>query len=241
MGVTADIQRLEPGALVRLYELDMTGIGGDVLRFHAHTQSGPIFWRGEEYGPWAIEATDFQRTGEAQQPSPTLSVGNIGVDAQGNPLPGVISSMCIAMDDLVGAVLTVRETLGQYLDAANFPEGNPTADPGQELPLEVWIIEQKTAETAEVVEFELANSLSFDGKQLPGRQITAGICTWLWIGGYRGAYCQYAGNRYFDAMDNPVSDPTLDKCGGRVSSCQRRWGEWQPITFGGFPASDRLR
>lgn len=241
MPITADIQRLEPGALVRLYELDLTSLGGDVLRFHGHTQAGPIFWRGEAYQPWAIEARDFARTGEAQQPAPTLSVGNIGQDEQDRPVVGVISSLCIALDDLVGAVLTVRETLGQYLDAANWPEGNSSADPDQELPLEVWIVEQKTSETAEVIEFELSNSLSFDGRQLPGRQISAGICPWLWIGGYRGPYCGYTGSSYFDAQDTPVTDPALDRCGGRVTSCKSRFGEYQVINFGGFPAADRLR
>ncbi|WP_144630266.1 phage minor tail protein L [Bordetella genomosp. 13] len=241
MPITADVQRLEPGALVRLFELDATGIGGDVLRFHGHAQSGPIWWQGQQYDPWAIEARDFQRTGEAQQPSPTLAVGNIGQDGQGNPVPGVISALCLALDDMVGAVLTVRETLGQYLDAANFPDGNSSADPVQELPTEVWIVEQKTSESAELVEFELANSLSFDGRQLPGRQIVANMCPWLWIGGYRGPYCQYTDNKYFDAMDNMVTDPALDKCGGRVTSCKRRFGEYAVINFGGFPAADRLR
>jgi len=241
MAITADVQRLEPGALVRLYELDCTGIGGDILRFHGHTQAGPIYWQGNEYSPWAIEARDFARTGDAQQPSPTLAVSNIGQDEHGEPIAGVISSLCIALDDLVGAVLTVRETLGQYLDAANFPEGNPGADPAQELPLEVWIVEQKTSETPEVVEFELANSLSFDGRQLPGRQIVAGICPWLWIGGYRGPYCNYTGSRYFDAQDNPTNDPAQDRCGGRLTSCKLRFGETKVVNFGGFPSADRLR
>jgi len=241
MSITSDVQKLEPGALVRLFELDMTAIGGDILRFHGHTQSGPIFWQGKEYSPWAIEARDFERTGDAQQPSPTLSVGNIGQDENGNPVPGVVSSLCLALNDLVGATLTVRETLGQYLDAENFPDGNPGADPAQELPLEVWLIEQKTSETPEIVEFELSNSLSFDGRQLPGRQITASICSWLWIGGYRGPYCGYTGNKYFDAQDNPVTDPALDKCAGRLGSCKLRFGENKQLNFGGFPAADRLR
>lgn len=54
--ITADIQKLEPGELVALYELDASEIGGDVLRFHGYAQ-GPIWWQGNEYSPWAIEAT----------------------------------------------------------------------------------------------------------------------------------------------------------------------------------------
>src|SRR3546814_759945 len=124
MPILSDIQKLEPGGHVRLYELDMTEIGGSILRFNPYPQVGPIFWQGEQYDPWAIEASEFERTGDAQQPSPRLAVGNIGIDSDGNPIPGVISSLCIALDDLVGARLIVRETLAHYLDTENFPEGN---------------------------------------------------------------------------------------------------------------------
>ena len=52
--------------------------------------------------------------------------------------------------------LTVRETLAQYLDAANFHEGNPTADQTQEA-LEIWYIDQKTSEDGEAVVWELSS------------------------------------------------------------------------------------
>lgn len=248
MGISADVQKLEPGALVRLFELDCTQIGGDVLHFHGYAQAGSIFWKGVEYRPWPIEARDFERTGDAQQPAPTLAVGNIGEGPTGEQITGVISSLCLALDDLVGAVLTVRETFAQYLDAVNFDGGNATADPAQELPTEVWIVEQKTSETPEAIEFELSNSLSFDGRKLPGRQITASICHWLWIGGYRGPYCGYTHNAYFDAQNNPTSDAALDRCPGLVSACQLRFGAQQGVkpveavvNFGGAPSADRIR
>jgi len=241
LAITEDIQRLEPGELITLYELDAANIGGEVLRFHAHTQSASIWWQGEEFKPWAVEADGIGRSGEGQRPSPTLSVGNIGPDEDGVNRSGVISALCIYLHDLVGARLKVHQTLGKFLDALNFPDGNPSANPDEHLPLEVWIVEQKTEETPEVVSFMLSSPLDFDGKQLPRRPIVAGTCPWLWIGGYRGHYCQYTGSNYFDKDDNPVSDPALDRCGGRPNSCQRRWGEWQPITFGGFPSSDLVR
>lgn len=248
MSIITDIQKLEPGDSVRLFALDTSNQGGPVLRFHNYNQAGPIFWKGQEYTPWALEARDFQRTGEVSQPSPTLSVGNIGVGPDGEPVAGVIASLCLAMDDLVGCVLTVRETLAKYLDPANFPDGNPNYDPSQELPLEVWFIEQKLSESPEVVEFELSTGLAFDGRQLPGRQIVATICPWKWIGGYRGPYCQYTGSAYFDGQDRPVSSPDQDNCAGLVRSCQLRFGAEQGvepvaavINFGGFPAADRVR
>ena len=82
-----------------------------------------------------------------------------------------------------------RQTLTKYLDAANFPEGNPTADPGEHFQDEVWFIERKVSETKETVEFELTTAIDLNGEQLPGRQVIAGVCGWLIRGGYRGPYC----------------------------------------------------
>lgn len=245
--ITSDIQKLEPGELVQLFELDASEIGGDVLRFHGYAQ-GAIWWQGNEYAPWAIEATGFAKSGDAQQPAPQLRVGNIGQDADGNPVPGVITALCLALDDLVGARLTRHRTLGKYLDARNFPGGNPSADPAEHFPPEIWLVEAKTSEDREVVEFELRSALDVDGVQLPGRQIIANVCGWLWTGGYRGPYCNYTGSACFDKDDNPVADPALDRCGGRVSSCQKRFAAEQGVSevaaiinFGGQPAADTLR
>lgn len=241
MGIYADVQKLEPGNLVELFTLDMTGIGGDIMRFHGYTQVGPIWWQGHAFEPWAIQAEGFTQTGQGQQPSPTITVGNIGQDAEGNPIAGVISALCLALNDLVGARLTVTRTLGQYLDAANFPEGNPSADPNEHLPPEIWIVQQKTMEAAEFVEFELSSPLDFGEKQLPGRQIIANSCPWLRIGGYRGPYCGYTGPRMFDIKGNPVSDPALDRCSGLLVDCKKRFGEYEIVNHGGFPAADLMR
>ena len=239
--ITADIQALTPGSMVQIFELDATGIGGAVQRFHGYAQAGFIWWQGKEYAPWAIEAEGFARSGTGPQPAPTLRVGNIGQDAQGSPLPGVISALCLALGDLVGARIIRRRTLGKYLDARNFSGGNPSADPGEELPPEIWLIEAKTQESAETVEFELRSALDFAGQSLPARQIQANACGWLSIGGYRGPYCGYTGAAMFDRDGKPVADPIADKCGGKVSDCKLRFGATKPLHFGGFPAADQLR
>ena len=231
MSILADIQTLEPGARIELYELDASGIGADQLYFHAHLQSGPIYWQGQQYDPWPIKATGFEKNSD-QAPRPQLQVGNVG---------GVIGALCIMYDDLVGARLIRRRTLKQYLDAANFPEGNPTADPDEHFPDETWRIEQKSGETKEQVTFVLSGALDFDDQQLPDRQIVANHCAWLKRGGYRGPYCGYAGTACFDIRDNPVEDPAQDRCGGRLTSCQLRFGENNPLPFGSFPSAGRLR
>ncbi|PQV50965.1 phage minor tail protein L [Paraburkholderia sp. BL21I4N1] len=225
MAINADIQQLEPGALVELFEVDCTAIGGDVLRFHGHLQSTSIFWQGNEYKPWPIQATGFEHTSDAQQPSPTLSVANLN---------GTISALCVFLADMVGAKVRRRRTLTKYLDAVNFAGGNPTADPNEEMAPELWYIEQKSSETNVQVDFMLASALDFGGQQLPARQI-APMCQWM----YRDANCGYTGTAYFDVNDNPVTDPALDRCSKRTSGCECRFGVNQPLSFGGF-LSDNL-
>jgi lambda family phage minor tail protein L len=223
--ITSDVQQLEPGALIELFEVDCSAIGGDMLRFHGHLQSTSIWWQGNEYKPWPIEASGFEHTSASQQPSPTLSVGNLN---------GTISALCVYLADMVGAKVRRRRTLTKYLDAVNFPGGNPTADPTQEMAPELWYIEQKSSETNVQVDFMLASALDFGGQQLPARQIT-GLCSFK----YRGPECGYVGIAYFDKNDQPVSDPALDRCSFKTSGCECRFGVNNPLPWGGF-LSDTL-
>lgn len=414
--ITADAQQLEPGGRVTVYELDGSTFGADQLFFHQHLQTGVIWWQGQEYGAWPIEATGFERTSD-QPPNPRLRVSN---------LDGRIGALCLMYDDMVGARIIRRQTLVKYLDAANFPpivnllnnsnapmgsnwgnsgttatglapavahginftpcaiasggatahnrrgnlrpslvssgqvavttfyfrfgtsqkvrlvisntvggvyresllninvdgtiastsanagqiemleygdvgggvmravlritfngnssgnpsvlvgpnsavvgqnvilygaqfelgssatpfqitttdpirDRNPTADPNEHFLDEIWFIERKVSEDFETVEFELATAIDLNGEQLPGRQIIAGTCGWLIRGGYRGPYCTYNGSAYFDINDNPVSDPARDVCAGLVRSCKKRFGETNPLPYGGFPAAGLLR
>jgi lambda family phage minor tail protein L len=231
--VNQEIQKLEPGALIELFELDATILGvAEVTRFHGMPDRNPIWWNGEEYSPWPIQAEGFDLTTD-QPPTPKLAVGNINLS---------ITALCLAYDDLVGAKLTRRRTLGKYLDAVNFPGGvNADADPTQEMPQEIWYIERKSGETPEAVEFELASALDFNGVNLPRRKIIASRCMWISIGGYRGPYCGYNGPAVAKADDTPTADLALDRCGGRVSSCKLRFGANNPLPFGGFPAAGLMR
>lgn len=191
-----------------------------MLRFHQHLQSGSIEWQGVQYNPWPVQAQGFERTGNAEPAAPTLTVSNVD---------GSISAMCGLLGDMVGAVVKRHRTLAQYLD------GRPGADPTAEMHVELWYVEQKSSETNLSVEFTLSSVLDFSGRQLPTRQVLATLCSPLWA--YRGPICGYSGAAYFDAGDNPVSDPSQDVCGRRLSSCQCRFGANNPLPFGGFPAA----
>ncbi|MNM44596.1 Phage minor tail protein L [compost metagenome] len=232
MGFTADIQTLSPGGWVELFELDATAIGADLYRFHGYAQQGAIWWQGVEYSPWPIRAEGFGMDGQGASQTPSLSVGNVG---------GFITALCQYFDDLAGATLTRRRTLSKYLDARNFEDGNPIADPTEEAPPDIWKIERRAGEDAEVVTFELASPLDFNGVQLPRRQIVANVCGWLSNGGYRGPYCGYTGGPVADENDIITTDAARDRCGGRVASCKLRHGEHNPLPIGCFPAAGLVR
>jgi lambda family phage minor tail protein L len=141
----------------------------------------------------------------------------------------------------VGATVIRRRTLRQYLDVANFPDGNPSADPDEHFPDEIWRIEQKSNENKTSATFVLASPLDFESQMLPDRQVVANHCAWLKRGGYRGPYCGYTGPAVATLDDTPTDDPAADRCGGRLRSCKLRFGESQPLRFGAFPSAGKVR
>jgi len=250
-----DIQKLEPGSLVTLIEVDTSSFGGDVLYFHGHSiayseeevadainplispsltwlvegQGKPIFWKGLKYTAWPCQVEGIEADSTGQPTSPTLAVGNID---------GTISSLCLFFDDLVQATVTIRQTLSKYLDSENFTTINPDADPTQEV-VETWYIDAKTQEDNQTITWQLSNPADLSGQIIPARLIS-GMCQWALKGDYRGADCGYLGTAMFDENDNPVTDPADDKCGGLLSSCKLRFGESEQLSFGGMPSANLL-
>jgi len=242
MPLISDLQVLEPGSEVLLFELDGSDYGADVLRFHGHSiphsseelqaagvdadqlPAKSIWWQGEEYGAWPMQIDGIEANGDGTAVRPTLSVGNVN---------GRITALCLAFDDLLQFKLTMRHTLARYIDAANFPAGNAEADPTQES-IEVWYIDQKVNEDGETVSWELASPGDVGGESI-GRQMTT-LCHWCLTGGYRGPDCGYTGP-YFDMDGNPTDDPERDECNGLLTTgCEPRWGAKNELPFGGFPA-----
>lgn len=235
------IQKLEPGAKVKLIEVDCTAFGGDVLRFHnynvdyteaelkAFQESGEdippkkIIWQGNEYSGWPYEMTGIEWDGTGKSPQPTLEVANID---------GSISSLCLILRNLYQAKVTEHTTFRQYL-----PDGT---DPDDTMEfLQQWFITRKSGENQTSVTFELSSPADFTGQQIPRRQIYA-LCHWAMNGQYRGPDCGYTGTNYFTEKGVPTDDPSQDKCGGLCLDCQLRFGKENPLPFGGFIASSLI-
>lgn len=224
--INSDVQVLEPGALVELYEVDATVLGAEVYRFHNNLTPDDIVFQGLAYSPHPVTASGFEMTGTAKQPVPSLVLGDTD---------GFIAALCIYFGDLVGAKLTRRRTMCKYLD------GMPEADPNEEFPPDVWYVERKASELPTQVKFELSSPLDFAGQQLPRGQIIANTCRWLTIGGYRGPYCGYNGPPVANEYDIITTDATQDKCGGLPRSCKLRFGELAELPYGSFPAAGLMR
>lgn len=248
MGIAADDQKLEPGNVITLFEVDGATFGADVLYFHNHAipyteeeiiaagsdaeklTGKPIYWQGVKYTLWPCEIEDVESNGEGSPASPKLSIAN---------LDGSISALCHMFQDMKQAKVTVHRTYAHYLDARNFPGGNPQADPTAEQ-IDVFYIDSKSSDDDEQVQFKLSSPLDVTGQKLPARQMT-NRCAWCMQGQYRGADCGYTGTRYYDKFGNPVDNPALDVCPGTVAGCKLRFGDDAMLPFGGFPAIGLLR
>lgn len=230
MGIASEVQLLEPTARIELFELDLTAFGQGIQRFHAGTNEliVPIVWQGNEYVSIPIHAEGFEHNGQGQLPRPKLRIANV---------QGVFFALLRETNDLIGCRITRRRTFARFLDAVNFPGGNPEADPTAEFPQDIYFIDRKSSETKLIIEFELAAAIDLHGVQLPSRQIIQNSCPWR----YRGGECGYAGGPIANVHDDPVSDMNLDVCGKRLKSCKLRFGEYGILPFGGFPAAGLVR
>jgi lambda family phage minor tail protein L len=225
MSIQIDIQALSMDALVELFVLDATSLGGIISRFHAGTNQllGPVVWQGNTYEAMPIEASGFEWNGKGKLPRPSLRMQNVD---------GLIGALMDTYDDMIGAVVTRKRTFAKYLDAVNFPGGaNPTADPAAFFQDDVYSVNRKIAHTKQSVELELSSSFDVHGVMIPRRQLIQHACTWE----YRSAECSYAGPPVAKVDDTYTNVSTEDRCGKRIASCELRFGGAAVLPFGGFP------
>ena len=178
--VFSEVQKINPSAIIELFVLQLDNAlhgATTIYRFHAGSNlnaNGEIVFAGNTYLRFPIEATGFAYQ-RGQLPRPKLRVSNA---------TGLISSILVSVNqvtrgnDLTGATFTRIRTMARFLDAVNFPGNtNPlgTPDPSAEFKRQVFTIDRKSAETREVVEFELAASLDMAGVRAPKRQCTRAL------------------------------------------------------------------
>lgn len=226
MSLIKDLQSLSPTAVLELYTLDMTIVGGPVVHFHTGTNelSTSVVWQGITYSPYPVQVSGFEYRGQGKLPRPIIRVANV---------TGSISAFIRDYDDLLGCKVIRKRTFSKYLDAVNFPSGNPDADTSQQFMDDIFFIDRKVSENKILVEFELSVVFDVHGVKLPRRQIIQNVCPWK----YKSSECGYVPGLMFDSNDQPVSSATDDSCGKRIKSCKLRFGPFSELPYGGFPAA----
>ena len=231
--VSEEIQKLEPSALIELYELTYTttvnGID-TVIRYHAGTNElkTNIVFNGNTYSAVPAQVTGFDKKTQGTLPRPKFTVANVD---------NALSTFIQLYNPLQGQLQRIQ-TYKKFLDSES------TADPTAIVTTDdIWYIDRISAENPQFVEFELSPKINLQNLRIPRRQITE-HCPWE----YRGEECGYTGNRCFTVNDERITGGTLasrkalDKCGHKYSSCLKRFPKGDggsadepiPLPFGGF-------
>lgn len=235
--ISAEIQKLETSALLELYMLDLSQIAPALppeeqqIRFcaEANELGQPVVWGGFAYTPYPIKAEGFSLSAQGAPPRPTLGLMNIN---------GVLTELCQAYQDLVQAKLYRARTFARFLDAVNFANGNPEADPTQYYPVDVFRVERKTEENDVYIEWEMRWPFDLQGVMLPGRFIAQNTCPTI----YKSAECGWVpvDGKYFDINDQPCA-LINDECSKKLKGCESRFGAKAVLPYGAFPGAGMVR
>jgi len=178
--VFSEVQKINPSAIIELFVLQLDNAlhgATTIYRFHSGSNlnaNGQIVFASNSYLRFPIEATGFAYQ-RGQLPRPKLRVSNA---------TGLISAILVSVNqvtpgnDLTGATFTRIRTMARFLDAVNFPGNtNPlgTPDPTAEFKRQIFIVDRKSAENREIVEFELAAATDMAGVRVPKRQCTRAL------------------------------------------------------------------
>ena len=173
----SELQKPDPSAIIELFELELveglhyaTGNPDNVTTTYCwHSGmtaagAGSIGFGSKTYTPMPIEAEGFdQKSGQSDSlPRPVLRVSN---------LLSTVSTILIevnkitAGNDLLNAKLTRIQTLAMFLN------GESTANPNATSRYQIFLVDRKSVENREVVEFELSAIIDQPNFKIPKRQV----------------------------------------------------------------------
>jgi len=241
--IKTKIQKLVPGQLVELYTINLAPIGESITyNFCAGTMNNGdiVEFNSVEYTPLPVETEGWEQTGEGKLPRPKISLSNV---------TGVFQAPIIAYNDLVGCELTRRRTFYEFLDGGSTPDSNAV------FPEDIYIIDKKIKHNKFLIQWELVSSIDIENLYIPRLQVL-GTCTWRYRSYIDGAFnnastnystekdpeiqCPYQGTDYFTSSGVVTLSPSEDSCGKTLKACKLRFGEINPLPFGGFPNIKRF-
>lgn len=230
--INARSQAHSPGERIELFHLDATSVGhGHDYFVQSKKISGNISFGGQEYTPRDVKFDGFEVSAVGVLPRPTIEISN---------LSGFPQLLVNTYGDLLGCTIQRVRTFKQYLDGE--AEEDPTAYFGPDT----FRVEQKLSENKSIIKWQLSAVIDQEDAMIPRRQVIRDTCLWryrTWLSGssfdYSKAQCPYTGTDYFDINGAPTT-AQYDRCARHVKACKLRFGEDQPLPFGGFPGVGRV-
>lgn len=159
----AELPKPTQTAFIELFELDLTALGGTTHKLcnQVNEKQEPVVWQGITYAPYPIQSDGFELNTTGASNRPSLSVSN---------LFGLVTGLIESDKGVVGAKVVRRQVYAKHLDAINFVDGNPHADPTAEA-VSFYVIESYKSLNSTSATFELAVPAEADGVMIPRRII----------------------------------------------------------------------
>lgn len=154
--ISTHIQLTGTDAIVELYELDCTQLGGGIYRFTPMTTENltEVVFAGLTWQPLPINADGFSQSGMEAPARPTLTISNVAMQ---------MLAPVIQLNDLVGAKVIRYRTFERFLSTGSSPDSTAY------LPKDVFYINKKVIQNKINIQWELASVLDKSGTKLPKR------------------------------------------------------------------------
>lgn len=264
-----DVQKLEPGSLVTLIEVDCTSFGGDILRFHGHNialteqqignllqplYAGSLQWYAGETDKYMGSGFIGDRQGVGlpiiwqgnQYSAYPCQIEGVEADSSGQPTEPNLSVSNV--DGTISSLclffddlVQAKVTIRQTLSHYLDADNFVGGNPDADAT-------QEFVETYYIDSKIQEDNVTISWKlsnpadvsgQIIPARLITASCEWCLRGEYRGPDCNYQGPMY-DINDQPTSDPSEDRCAGVLNSCKVRFGEDNELSFGGYPSSNLI-
>ncbi len=159
----AELPKVEQSAVIELYTLDLSAIGGEVHHFcnQVNELGQAVKWKGIAYTPFPIVSDGFELSTRGASNRPSLTVSN---------LFGLVTEIVESEYGIIGAKVIRRQVYAKHLDPDNFANGNPDHDPLAES-VSHFVIESYKSLNSKTATFELAIPSEADGVVIPRRII----------------------------------------------------------------------
>jgi hypothetical protein len=200
----SDLFLLKNLQIIDLFEIKINDFEG-YLRFHGSKNfNKDLIFKDAVYLYIPSEISNLEYSSDGKQSRPTLSISNVN---------NFISLFIKDRNDLLGCRFFRKKILAKDLDDINFDpsgEGKDKNNLGVSsfrsfVSTDSFVIQKKSLEQKDKVDFILASVLDVDGLVVPYRKIFNDSCQWQ----YRGCGCNYGKINGYNGPSLPIKKVDL--------------------------------